>query len=105
MVIGSAYNSKNAHTVLVSLIVFEVSYCATNGTVFWLYVAEITVDKALGVCIFFRMLTLLIFSVVAQPIIKANGYDHFFYVFGGIQMLIVLINRSYMKETCDYSAP
>ena len=84
MVIGNYLNEKNGHNVLVALIIWQISYCATNGTVFWLYVAEITVDKALGVCIFFRMLTLLIFSVVALPIIKSNGYDFFFYFFGAI---------------------
>jgi hypothetical protein len=60
IVLGNSITDKNGHNVLVCLIVLEISYCATNGTVFWLYVAEITGDKALGISIFFRMATLLI---------------------------------------------
>ena len=84
IVLSNSYTDKNGHNVLVCLIVFEISYCATNGTVFWLYIAEITGDKALGICIFFRMLTLLILSFVTLPIINAKGYDYFFYFFGVI---------------------
>ena len=63
------------NTVLTCLILFELSFGATNGTVFWLYVAETTTDKGLGICIFVTMMTLFVLSLVAPPLIKAHGYE------------------------------
>lgn len=82
MFAGHYNTQKDGNGVLICLILFEISFCATNGTVFWLYVAEITVDIALGICIFMRMISLFIFSLVVLPLVNEYGYGFFFYFFG-----------------------
>jgi len=78
---------------------FEVTFSASNGTCFWLYLAEITVDKALGVAVFVRMLTLFILSLITLPMIEALGPKWYFYIWGIFQAVVCVVNFKYMKET------
>lgn len=73
---------KMPNMSLICLILFEINFNASNGTVFWLYVAEITVDKGLGIAILFRMLTLYILSFIALPMMRSIGAEAYFYLWG-----------------------
>jgi len=84
MIAGIAFLEKAASIVLICLILFEFTFCCSNGTVFWLYIAEITIDKGLGIAVFIRMMTLFILSIVTLPILKAVGFEWFFFFFGGL---------------------
>lgn len=84
---------------------FEFTFCCSNGTVFWLYIAEITVDKGLGIAVFIRMITLFILSIVTLPILKSIGYQYFFFFFGGLQAVVIFVNQYYMKETAGLTNP
>lgn len=84
MIAGVSFIYKNALVVLMCLFLFEFTFCCSNGTVFWLYIAEITVDKGLGLAVFIRMMTLLILSLVTLPILQATNYSLFFFFFGGL---------------------
>ena len=83
MIAGIAFIYKQALISLICLILFEFTFCCSNGTVFWLYIAEITVDKGLGIAVFIRMITLFILSIVTLPILKSVGFEWFFFFFGG----------------------
>jgi hypothetical protein len=84
---------------------FEFTFCCSNGTVFWLYIAEITVDKGLGIAVFIRMMTLFILSIVTLPVLNKIGFEWFFFFFGGIQAIVIAVNHFYMKETAGLSNP
>jgi len=84
MIAGVSFVYKSAMVVLICLFLFEFTFCCSNGTVFWLYIAEITVDKGLGLAVFVRMMTLLILSLITLPILQATGFEWFFFFFGGL---------------------
>jgi hypothetical protein len=80
---GVAVKINDGNLLLIMLMFWEVTFSAANGTAFWLYVAEITVDKALGIAVFVRMMTLYILSLITTPLIDAIGLDGYFYFWGG----------------------
>ena len=100
-----ALQAKHAVIVLLCLFIFEFTFCCSNGTVFWLYIAEITVDRGLGLAVFVRMLTLFILTQTALPIFQSIGFDFFFIIFGLLQIPALLINHYFMKETNGLSTP
>ena len=87
------------------LIFWEITFCATNGTAFWLYVPEITVDKGLSIAIFVRMMTLFILIMVTTDLISIVGIQNWFYLWAGFQLFVCFFNYKYLKETRGLSAP
>ena len=83
IIAGFGLGIENTNITLICLILWEMAFNMFNGTCFWLYVAEITVDKALGIAILFRMGTLYIFSIIAIPIINAITLKWYLYIWGG----------------------
>jgi len=92
MIAGGAMLQKNSTLVLICLFLFEFTFCCSNGTVFWLYIAEITVDKGLGIAVFIRMITLFILSIITLPILNKVGFVWFFFFFGGLQFIVIIVN-------------
>jgi hypothetical protein len=74
--------SKNGNLLLIMLMFWEITFSGANGTAFWLYVAEITVDKALGIAVFVRMMTLYVLTLITNPMIDAFGLPFYFYFWG-----------------------
>lgn len=81
------------------LMFWELTFSASNGTCFWLYVAEITVDKALGIAVFVRMMTLYILTLITFPMIKAIGLNYWFYFWAAFQLFVAIFNFIFLKET------
>jgi len=81
------------------LMFWEVTFSASNGTCFWLYVAEITVDKALGIAVFVRMMTLYVLTLITMPMIKAIGLSGWFYFWAAFQLFVCIVNFCFLKET------
>ena len=70
LIAGYAIRIKSGDLVLACLYSFSFTYCISNGSLFWLYVAEITVnDKAMGMTAFIRMMTLFVLSISTLPVI------------------------------------
>ena len=88
------------------LILWEVIFCATNGTVFWLYVPEITVDKGLSIAIFVRMFTLFILILINSSFINfLGGIEYWFYFWGVFQLFVFFVDFKLVKETRGLSGP
>jgi len=96
---GYAITAKNGDLLLLNLMFWEVTFSASNGTCFWLYVAEITVDKALGIAVFVRMMTLYVLSLITMPMIKAIGLSAWFYFWAAFQLFVCIFNFIFLKET------
>ena len=56
-----------------------ISQNAFSATVYWCYVAEITVDKGMGISLLTRMVVLYIWTFVAIEEIKAMRLVVWFY--------------------------
>ena len=84
---------------LICMCLFVLTYQMTNGTVFWVYVAEVVTDSAMGFSVMILMVTLLIQSLGANAFIAAYGITNLFYILGGYQVLTILVVIVWMKET------
>ena len=76
-----------------------VTFQFTMGSAFWVYASEVIVDSALGLCVFLMFGLLALESLLAIYIIQAIGVATTFYIFGGFQVVSVIILFFHMKET------
>ena len=89
-----------------ALIFWEITFCSTNGTVFWLYVPEITVDKGLSIAIFVRMMTLFILVLITMPLITLLGdIQNWFFFWAFFQLFVFAVDWKILKETRGLSGP
>jgi hypothetical protein len=49
--------------VLITMVMFLAIYQITNGPIIWVYMSEVAVDTALGICILFLWGTVLLLSL------------------------------------------
>jgi len=79
---------------------FVVVFQSTQGSAFWVYVAEIASDTALGITLLVLMGVLTIQSLFSLQIINSSlGIDGFFYVLAGFQLFTCVVLSIWMKET------
>ena len=64
--------AKEPIVVLVGIVAFIVAFQMTQGTVFWIYAAEVCADSALGVCLFLLMAALILQSYVSPIILNSS---------------------------------
>jgi hypothetical protein len=84
---------------------WEFLFSVFNGTCFWILVAEITVDKALGIALFCRTMTLYTLSLITFDTIEAIGAANWFYLWGFFQLFVAIFNFIFMRETSGLSTP
>ena len=89
---------------LIFILIFGVTFQATNGSCFWAYSAEVGEDAAMGLCLMFLMGVLFIETLVAQSFIVLVGITGFFYYFAGIQVFTVIFLWFFQKETKGLSS-
>lgn len=82
------------------MVSFILAYYITNGPVIWLYVSEVVVDTALGLCIFTLWATVLVLSLTTnflmESALKPQGV---FWLFSGISVLGSIFCFIFIKET------
>ena len=64
--------------VLTCIFLFNMVFQASNGSLFWVYCADIATDATLGLCLFTLMLFLTILTIITQPFIDAFGVSTMF---------------------------
>lgn len=69
--IGAFAASSNNGGVIVMVAIFMVVYVIANGPIVWLYVSEIVVDTALGVCLFTLWSAILMLSLFTGPLMDS----------------------------------
>ena len=84
---------------LVLLCLFVLTFGATVGSVFFVYIAEICEDAALGFCISVLMLVLFLQTMFTELIISAVDVTGLFLILGVWQVLTCVILYVGMKET------
>jgi Na+/melibiose symporter-like transporter len=62
---------SNDTGVIVMMIIYIVTYVITNGPLIWLYVSEIVVDAAFGICLFVLWSVILLLSLFTQPLMES----------------------------------
>ena len=90
--------------VIVMMIIFITTYVITTGPIIWLYVSEIVVDSALGVCLFTLWSMILLLSlftnVLMESFLRPEGV---FWIFGISSLFGAWFNYNYVKETSTLS--
>ena len=82
------------------MILFMTIYVITNGPIIWLYISEVVVDSALGICLFVLWSVVLLLSLFTSPLmdsfLKPQGVFWIFSLssFGG-----AFFTHFYVKET------
>jgi len=84
---------------LILICLFTVTFQATNGGVFWVYVAEIVEDAGIGLCVCVLMGLLFLQSVFTNMIIDGIGVQGLFLILGLWQVLTVFVFFFWLKET------
>lgn len=96
--------SSNDGGVIVMMLLYMVTYVITNGPIIWLYVSEIVVDAALGVCLFVLWLVILLLSLFTSPLmdsfLKPTGV---FLIFGLSSFFGAYYAWKHVKETSNLS--
>ncbi|TNV80539.1 hypothetical protein FGO68_gene11398 [Halteria grandinella] len=90
--------------VIVMMIVYMVTYVVANGPIIWLYVSEIVVDSALGICLFILWAVILLLSLFTGPLmdsfLRSTGV---FLIFSFSSLWGAHFAWKYVKETSELS--
>ena len=90
---------KNGTGALIFMVLFCLTFQLTNGTVFWVYVAEVCSDSAMGFSVTLMMITLLLQSLFSNTLIGYWSVQTLFYILGGFQVATILACIVSMRET------
>ena len=86
--------------VIAMVTIFMMIYVVTNGPIIWLYVSEIVVDAALGVCLFILWSVILLLSLFTSPLMESFLRPQgVFWIFGICSIGGAIFNYKYVKET------
>ncbi len=92
-------NQYNIEVVLF-MVLFIMTYEIANGPVIWLYVSEVVVDSALGICIFTLYGTILVLSLTTNFLMSsALQPQGVFWLFGGITFIGAFFCFFFIRET------
>lgn len=85
---------------LVSICLFIFVYQNSSGPIAWLYASETCVDVALGVVIQTLWFTVLVLSLITEPLMNsALQPAGVFYLFGFFSFIATCFVHSYIRET------
>jgi hypothetical protein len=86
------------------MLIFIVTYIITNGPIIWLYVSEIVVDAALGLCLGLLWSVILLLSIFTGPLmesfLKPTGL---FWIFGLASFAGAWFVHTRVRETSGLS--
>jgi hypothetical protein len=101
LLVGFFIESRQQDLVIFILCIFLITYQATQGTAYWVYIAEISnSDTVNGICLFTFMFFLTVQAMSATSVMKTNlGIHGMFYVLASINMCGFFLFGSLMKET------
>lgn len=86
--LGYFIESRKQDLVIFFLCIFLITYQATQGTAYWVYIPEIcNSDSVMGICLFTFMFFLTIQTMTAPFVMKTNlGIHGMFYVLAAINI-------------------
>jgi hypothetical protein len=94
-----SYNLYN-DAALVMIMLFLITYQMTDGSITYLYVAEVVVDGALGFCFLCLKGTALIISLTTEYIMDSALHPYgAFWLYGGLTSLGGIMMFIFMRET------
>lgn len=85
-IIGYLIRIRQAESALLFICLFILAFQTTQGSAFWIYVAEIiNSDSVMGACLFCCMLNLTVQSMTTTYILSSKvGVDGLFYLLGSV---------------------
>lgn len=82
------------------IMLFLITYQMTDGSITYLYVAEVVSDGALGFCLFTLKGTALIISLTTEYIMDSPLQPYgAFWLYGGLASLGAVFLFTFMRET------
>ena len=93
--------TKHPNLTIFSMSAFIITFQASNGALFWVYVSDIGTEATFGLCLFTLMVMLLLQSLTALPLMNSSwcGVDGMFFGLAAFQMVTVVHLWAKMKET------
>jgi Sugar (and other) transporter len=96
--------TSSDRAVIFMMIVFITTYVITNGPIIWLYVSEIVVDAALGVCLFVLWSVILLLSLFTSPLMESFLHPTgVFLLFGIVSLFGAYFTYMHVLETANLS--
>ena len=73
--------TKHPDLTIFSMSAFIITFQASNGALFWVYVSDIGTEATFGLCLFTLMVMLLLQSLTALPLMNSSwcGVDGMFF--------------------------
>lgn len=85
--------------VMVLLIIYMIIYGATIGPTVWMYIPEIIPGQVVHIAATINMISSTGCLMLSPVISDGSGTDASYFTFGGITLMITLINMFGMKES------
>lgn len=98
MVISFRYELGIA-AMLTSLLAFNVSFQISLGTVFWVYITDIMIERAIGVVFFLNWFGFITVVFTLPYMLTFIGIDYTYYLYAAINILSASILVVFMIET------
>jgi len=99
IVIAVLVGQNKPDPVLIFMCIAVITFQSTLGSACFAYATEVMVDSALGIALMILFGLQALQSLVDLHVIRAIGIDTTFYIFGGFQIVTVLVLSMKMKET------
>ena len=94
------YMLDNGILAIVSINLFIMAFQFSQGPIVCMYTAEVAVDSAMGVCMFFLFLSSLEMSLTLDFIIHSSlGPEGLFIILSSVTFLGALFMHFFVKET------
>lgn len=98
MVISYRYN-LGITAMLSSLLMFNMTFQISLGTVFWVYITDIMTERAVGVVFFLNWFGFITVVFSLPYMLKLIGIDYTYYLYAGINFISASILALFMIET------
>lgn len=85
--------------MLASLLLFNVTFQISLGTVFWVYITEIMIERAIGVVFFLNWFGFITVVFTLPYMLKLIGIDYTYYLYAGFNFVSGIILMIFMIET------
>jgi hypothetical protein len=101
LMVAHFIDAKQPELVLINLCAFIIVYQMTQGSAFWIYVAEIvSSDSVMGICLFCQMLMLNAQSMTTIYLMSSSvGVNGLFYILGAFNIVAFFVFTMFLKET------
>jgi MFS family permease len=85
--------------MLASLLIFNVAFQISLGTVFWVYITDIVIERAIGVVFFINWFGFITVVFTLPYMLHLLNIEYTYYIYAGINFVSGIILLIFMVET------